>query len=86
VAPPGFEWLRRQLAGTGTVSGGWEAKMKHPVVGGAGFAMSVMFVLLWFLALVPLCLWAVGRAIGRRVLRRPHPPTPSPDCAGEGEP
>jgi hypothetical protein len=60
VALPGFEWLRRQLAGTDAVSGGWQAKMKHPLIGGAAFAMAVVWVLMWLLALAPLCLcsWA----------------------------
>ena len=69
---PGYAWLRSKLAAMETISGGWEAKMHHPVVAGAGFAMSATLVLAWLLALVPLCLWAGGRAAAAEMAYRGH--------------
>lgn len=71
MALPGYGWLRGRLAGTETVSGGWEAKMHHPVMGGAGFAMSVMWVLIWLVTLIPLCLWAGVRRLRANLAQRP---------------
>ena len=65
MALPGFQWLKRNLRSTDEVSGGYQAKMGHPVMGGAGFAMSVVYVGAWLLAIIPLCIWQAGRALVR---------------------
>ena len=57
---PGYAWLRRQLSGVDKVAGGYHNEVANPVIGGAGLLMSVMPVLAWFAALVPLSPWLLG--------------------------
>lgn len=66
---PGIDWLRRNLAGVDVVSGGYHAKMGHPVEGGAGFQMSACFVVMWLVALVPLSVVAISRWLVRKARR-----------------
>ena len=70
MALPGLDWLRARLDTTDAVSGGYQADMGHPVMGAAGFAMRALLILAWLLALIPLCLWSVGRSAWRK--RAPH--------------
>lgn len=63
---PGLDWLKDKLSRTDEISGGYQAKMGHPVARGAGFAMSAVYVLAWLVALIPLCLWRLGRWAFRR--------------------
>jgi hypothetical protein len=49
------------LATTEEVSGGYRSEMANPVTAGAAFGMRLVFILGWLLALLPLCLWSLGR-------------------------
>jgi hypothetical protein len=44
--------------------------MGNPMTGGAGFAMSAILVITWFLMLLPLSAWALGSYLGARLRRR----------------
>lgn len=64
---PGLPWLRQRLNTTDAVSGGYEAKIGHPMTGGPGFFMSLVFIGAWLVALIPLTCWAIlGRIRTRR--------------------
>ena len=73
MGAPGFAWLKEKLRQTDEISGGYPGHMGHPVAGGAGFAMSAVYVLAWLLALIPLCLWRLGRWASRRTSRGGDP-------------
>ena len=60
MALPGYDWLRVQLSRLDDLGGGYHNKMANPVLAGAGFAMSVFFVVLWIVALGPLLLWQLA--------------------------
>ena len=67
---PGFNWLKRQLSGVDEVAGGYQTKMGDPMTSGAGCAMSLIFIIVWLVALVPLSLWALGRFLFRKARSR----------------
>jgi hypothetical protein len=67
---PGYPWLRRQLSGVDDAAGGYQNKMGNPMTGGAGFAMSAILVITWFLMLLPLSAWALGSYLAARLRRR----------------
>lgn len=63
---PGLPWLRDRLNTTDNVSGGYQAKIGHPMTAGPGLFMSAVFIAGWLVALVPLTLWSIPRWIRSR--------------------
>lgn len=53
----GTVWLRNRLDTAQAVGGGYERNMGSPMLAGAAFAMSAVFVAAWFLALGPMLIW-----------------------------
>jgi hypothetical protein len=58
---PGLAWLTDRLNTTDQVSGGYRSEIGNPVAAGAGFGVRAVFILALLLALLPLCLWSLGR-------------------------
>ena len=54
---PGTAWLQERLDTAQAVGGGYERNMGSPILAGAAFAMSVLFVVVWMVALAPMLLW-----------------------------
>ena len=54
---PGTAWLQDRLDTAQAVGGGYERNMGSPVLAGAAFAMSALFVAVWLLALAPMLVW-----------------------------
>ncbi|MGE3075257.1 MAG: hypothetical protein AB7N24_15990 [Dehalococcoidia bacterium] len=59
MALPGLVWLRDRLNTGDAVSGGYQARVGHPMTAGPGCFMSLVFVLAWLIALIPLTLWSI---------------------------
>ncbi len=66
MALPGWEWTRRQLGSVESETGGIDAKMRHPVMAGAGFAFQTVLIAAWLVALIPLLLWQLAGRANRR--------------------
>lgn len=64
MALPHWEWLRSRLETTHHVSGGYETRFyNHPMTAGAGLVMSLFWIVIWLVALVPSLLWVGARRL-----------------------
>lgn len=70
MALPLYDWLRIQLSRADEVGGGYHNKMANPVQAGAGFAISVLFVIVWLAAVGPALLWVLALRIPRQIMKR----------------
>jgi hypothetical protein len=61
---PGTAWLQDRLD-TAQAVGGYERNMGSPMLSGAAFAMSAVFVAAWVVALAPMLVCAGVRRLGR---------------------
>jgi hypothetical protein len=62
---PGTAWLQDRLVTAQAVGGGYERNMGSPMLSGAAFAISAVFVVAWVVALAPMLVWAGVRRLGR---------------------
>jgi hypothetical protein len=62
---PGGAWLRDRLDTAQAIGGGYERNMGSPMQAGAAFAMSLVFMAAWLIALGPMLVWRAVRSGSR---------------------
>jgi len=66
ISLPGYAWLKRQLASVEEVEGPRYLATAKAVSTGAALTVSLFFILIWLVALLPLCLWVLGSSAFNR--------------------